>query len=291
MENIKNKKNIFHGPGTVCGIPYHLSRWQRTKGYKSKCIVFHDASNRQLHDLSLRTNEYNPFKRYFIRIRTLIEVLGNYDLIHFCSTDTFLPLNIDLPILKIFKKKLIMTFCGTDIRIKSIHAKRTQYVHHYHYSKFHTDYFIKLRMYWLNLFINRFFAIRELYSYAECCIPKSKIARTPWINNIGFDISTAKYNKPKENQPNIIKIVHAPSNPKVKGTFFIRKEISKIRKMGFKIEYIELIGVPNKKVQEIISEADIIIDQILLGETGTLCFEGMGLGKPVISYLPDNIKK
>ena len=184
-----------------------------------------------------------------------------------------------------------MTFCGTDIRIKSIHSKRTRYSHYCNYSKFHSDNLIKFRMYWLNLFINRFFAVRELYSYAISCIPKSKIAKTPWLNNLGFNISTAIYKKPKKIQPEVIKIVHAPSNPKVKGTFFIRKSIKKLKKMGFKIEYIELIGVPNDKVQKVISNADIVIDQILIGEISTLCFEGMGFGKPVISYLPDNIKK
>jgi Glycosyltransferase len=32
-----------------------------------------------------------------------------------------------------------------------------------------------------------------------------------------------------------------------------------------------------------------VVDQFLLAGIGTLAFEGMGLGKPVVSYLPDEI--
>lgn len=291
---IKRKKflkRIFHGPGTIGAMGYHLSKWQRSNGYLSDCVVYSDDGNRQLYDINLNINNLNKLNKLKEKIKLLYKVIKTYDLIHFCSVNTFLPFNLDLPVLRLFRKKLIMTFCGTDIRLKSIHSKRNKYTHLYPYSKFHSDLIIQIRMIWCNFFINKFFAVRDLYPYANKCIPKSKIATKPWLNNIGFSTNSTIYKTPIENQPNFFKIVHAPSNPLVKGTKYIRNEINKLKHLGFEIEYIELIGVPNKKVQEIISDCDIVVDQILLGEIGTLSFEGMGLGKPVVAYLPERIKK
>jgi len=289
--SIKKKSlRIFHGPGTIGGISYHLANWQKSKGIESQCIVYSDYGNRQLFDENLNIYKFPRIKRLKIQIKFLIKILKTYDLIHFCSDTTFLPYNIDLPILKIFRKKMVMTFCGSDIRLKEIHSKRNKYTNIYPYSKYHSDFKIILKLKFFNLFIDRFFAVREVYAYAKHCIPCSKITNKPWINNIGFDISKAKYNQPTNLKKEIISIVHAPSNLKVKGTKYVRKAISEVKKLGYKINYRELVGIPNQKVQEIISSSDIVIDQMLLGEAGTLCFEGMGLGKPVISYYPDELK-
>ena len=48
----------------------------------------------------------------------------------------------------------------------------------------------------------------------------------------------------------------------------------------------------NEHVQEILkNDADIVIDQIIIGGFGTFAVEGMYYGKPVVGYLIESVKE
>jgi|TARA_R100001015_G_C4635232_1_gene204145 glycosyltransferase involved in cell wall biosynthesis len=92
-------------------------------------------------------------------------------------------------------------------------------------------------------------------------------------------------------QGEAITIVHAPSNPRIKGTEYVRQAIKKIKeRLGEeKINYIELTDVSHKEALEIYSRADIILDQFKIGGLGYLAHEAMALGKPVVTYVSPKI--
>ena len=93
------------------------------------------------------------------------------------------------------------------------------------------------------------------------------------------------YPENKEQKP---LLVHAPSKRKTKGTERILEELKKID-----LDY-ELVLVEGKKQEEaleIYKKADIIIDQISVGTYGVFAIEAMLLGKPVITYISDDMKK
>ena len=58
-----------------------------------------------------------------------------------------------------------------------------------------------------------------------------------------------------------IRIVHAPSNPVVKGTQIVRAAIYALKEEGYSIDYIELIGVSNQEVQVALSDAHICLNE------------------------------
>ncbi|MBF0216318.1 MAG: glycosyltransferase [Candidatus Omnitrophica bacterium] len=142
----------------------------------------------------------------------------------------------------------------------------------------------KLVMWWQNLWIDKFFAIRDLYKHALTVIPDKKIIREISINSI-LDIEPF-YPSYIFNKTPVL--VHAPTDPLVKGSRYVDKGIDELRSEGYIFKYIRLKNVTNIEAKRIYKEADIIIDQLLIGAHGVLAIEGMYYGKPVFCYLTDD---
>ena len=84
-----------------------------------------------------------------------------------------------------------------------------------------------------------------------------------------------------------IRIVHAPSDPTIKGTAIIQAAIDKLRDR-YPIEFTLVQGLPHREAWEIYRQADLVIDQVLLGWYGGLAVEAMALGKPVMCYVRES---
>lgn len=83
-----------------------------------------------------------------------------------------------------------------------------------------------------------------------------------------------------------ITIVHAPTNRGAKGTDIILNALEKIQltyKDRVKITLVE--NIPHSEAIKKYAEADLIIDQILIGWYGAFAIEAMKMGKPVIAYI------
>ncbi len=83
--------------------------------------------------------------------------------------------------------------------------------------------------------------------------------------------------------------MHAPSVKATKGTKYVKQAIEDLKKAGLDFEYIEVFGISHKEAVQMYSEADIIIDQLMLGSHGAFACEAMALGKPVICYILDEL--
>ena len=84
-------------------------------------------------------------------------------------------------------------------------------------------------------------------------------------------------------------VVHAPTNPQMKGTPFVDIAARKLAGEGL-IEYRRVTGLSNEAALGIIRTADIVIDQLLLGAYGVLACEAMASGAAVIGYLGDEFR-
>lgn len=84
----------------------------------------------------------------------------------------------------------------------------------------------------------------------------------------------------------IIKVLHAPTNPVLKGTDIIEAAIEKINKSSnLEIELLVLTGVSKKVIYEKARQCDLALDQLLLGWYGVFTLEMIELGVPVMCYL------
>jgi glycosyltransferase involved in cell wall biosynthesis len=90
---------------------------------------------------------------------------------------------------------------------------------------------------------------------------------------------------PARNRP---VIVHSPSAPNAKGTPAVLAAIEGLRdRFDFDFQLIQ--GMPRRQALEMVRDADIFLDQFVLGSYGMAALEAMALGKPVLCYIKPSL--
>lgn len=287
---MKRALRIFHGPVNIAGIGRHLADWQRERGLVSDFFSFGDAPIVQPAHVDLKLADYGWFTRQLLRAMFFLFSLVRYDLFHFYASRSFFRFNLELPILRLFRKKIVMTYCGSDVRLISVEARRNPY---WRLLKIgiddpRFDNLKKWMMRWHRLWVNRVIAPRNLYASAHEVLPERMIIKDLWIHNT-VDINAYEPSSYATKTPPVL--VHAPSETGIKGTKFVDAAMEELQKAGLKFEYRRIVGCSHAELQVVLrDEADVIIDQLLLGGFGTLAVEGMYYGKAVVGYLIDSVK-
>ncbi|MEN6374499.1 MAG: glycosyltransferase [Smithella sp.] len=215
--------------------------------------------------------------------------LFKYDVFIFASNSTFF-FFIDLPILKLFRKKIIYVFLGSEARPVYLNG----YV-------IKNDSFSSILT---GICITRIqkIMISIIENFADHIInnpPQAYFQSRPFINSLCIGIPhSANLHKVKDasnNNPdkNIVRILHAPSKPEPKGTPVIRQAIHSLQQKGLALDYVEITGRPNAEVLRELERCDFIIDEIY-SDTPMAVFatEAAFAGKPAIvgSYYVGRIK-
>jgi glycosyltransferase involved in cell wall biosynthesis len=80
-----------------------------------------------------------------------------------------------------------------------------------------------------------------------------------------------------------LRLLHAPSRPKVKGSDAIRTAVLNLRKKGYDVELVELTGKPNSEVLEELSRCAFVVDELYSDvRLAGLSTEAAVYGKPTI---------
>ena len=194
-------------------------------------------------------------------------ILPNYNNImgKFCRS-------IELRILKILKKKVIFVFHGSEIRapfLDPLHINLDQK---------------RIRL--LTHYICQDLEIIE--KYADYIISPQGCAhflKKDFINwsVIGQPININNKAIVNNKRDKKIRILHAPSNTKIKGSRIIRKITNNIKLQYDNVEYKEISNLTNTEVIKEIQKCDIVIDQIYSDmPTTVFAMEAALLGKVVI---------
>jgi glycosyltransferase involved in cell wall biosynthesis len=189
------------------------------------------------------------------------------------------------------RKKIIMHYCGSDIRLVEVETKRNPYNYLIRFERDHPkhDRRKKRMMRWQRLWVHRVIAIRNRYADAATVFPEHKIIRDIWINNI-VDLRT--YQPHSFETKEVPLIVHAPTNEEIKGTVYIERAIRALKDEGYQFDYRRLVGLSHEEAMRIYrDEADIIVDAVIMGGFGSLAVEGMYFGKPVCGYLIESVRR
>ena len=79
-----------------------------------------------------------------------------------------------------------------------------------------------------------------------------------------------------------IKILHAPSNPVLKGTPLVRCIIKMLKNEGYEFQYIELTNKANEEVINELKQSHIVLNQFYALAPGVFGHEAMALGNAVL---------
>src|SRR5699024_3194010 len=86
-------------------------------------------------------------------------------------------------------------------------------------------------------------------------------------------------------------IVHAPTRRNLKGTEFVIDAVKQLKKAGVSLDFKLIEGMNHQETMNLLSKADIVIDQMRIGSAGYLSTEAMALGKPVLCYIREDLIK
>lgn len=253
--------------GSIAGVPQELSAAQRRLGQRSDVLSF------EFYDFGYRTDFHYPIKLDYSSRRSicisnpinlmrkmplLLPIARNYDLLHF-HYSSGLPFGLDFPLWRLLKKKVVMHHHGTDIRNKG---------EHWLYSRLAQQIFV---------------STPDLLEWSKDAI---------WLPN-PLNLERYPYvgvRNQHPNEPDSIKILHAPSKRWLKGTEHVLSAIKKLKNEGYNIELILIENTPHDEALTYYKQADIVVDQLLIGWYGMLAQECMALGKPVCVYLREDLQ-
>ena len=261
---------IFHGITEIAGQMGILSSALKKRGhYSIGYNTFHSYLGYT--DNLINTDQEGLKERYR-------QILDDFDLFHFHYGTTLSPDYSDLPELKSRNKKMIMHHWGNDVRFHDQARIHNSYVYTGDSppnEDIHAK-LIKITAHIKEAIVQDY----EVYDYVKDYYDKVHVLP------IAIDLTHFQPQYPSLQKETPL-ILHAPTNPDFKGTFYIEKVVEKLKE-EFNFDYRRIEKMNHDEVIKIYEDADIIIDQVLCGSYGLLSVESMALGKPVLTYIrPD----
>jgi glycosyltransferase involved in cell wall biosynthesis len=190
-------------------------------------------------------------KRKLKMILYFFKAIYSFDLVFFNWSQSFLPFNLDYPLLRISGKKIIVRHCGDDVRYRplqdGIHSMFG--IHQWRGAK--RDNFDALSKFWHQLWAESFTVVlstRDHATFQSRPLGIRPYVQSPLPSTTGF-------------KADIPFILHAPSDPKIKGTHIFEEAIVILRHKGLNFNSEILTGVNHDVVLNALSKATIVVDQ------------------------------
>jgi len=207
------------------------------------------------------------------------------DVIHWYFGKTALPTGFDLLLVRLLKIPRLVEWQGSDIRTPEI-----EYTDNPYYAP----------------------AVQAGYEYAGVEKQANASARQARFAKAGFasaaPLGMLQYIRkdifphthvirqrlllsefePRYPANDIPRIVHSSTAPIAKGTPAVLRAIEQI-KQDRRFDFQLVSGLPYAQAQQIVREADIFLDQFVLGDFGMASLEALALGKPVVCYIKPSL--
>jgi len=186
----------------------------------------------------------------------------------------------DLPLLRLFRKKIIVIYIGSDARPTYLSGKHLDD---------HNSGFIAKRSYLESKKIKSRIARVEMWSdYIVNHVGTAQffVKKCVMFSYLGIPYDMALLNQTKSNNHALtdkIRILHAPSRPKAKGSEVFKQIVSDLKMIDGEIDYIEITNKTNSEVIAELQKCDIVLDELYSDmPLATFGVEASILKKPLI---------
>jgi glycosyltransferase involved in cell wall biosynthesis len=282
---------VLHGPVNVGNQPWVLSRHERALGAQSDLVVNYNTWLAYSADHVLTPAGRGSLLDRAKRLAFGMSAPLRYDVLHLYFGLSFLAWNDygvrrnlwfkDLHFAKRLGRRVFMTLQGCDVRLSDVSAQRNRYtacsLGECSSAATCRSVLDRQRRWLIDEVIPLVDRVFVLNPDLATFVPGASFA--PYAS---VDIDSLQPDWPKIDGP--ITILHAPSDPSIKGTRYITAAVERLKKR-YPIEFVLVKGLPHAEALKLYQRADLLIDQTLVGWYGGLAVELMAMGKPVACYL------
>ena len=271
---------ILHAPTNIAGQPHVLSRALRRLGHESDVLATERHAFGYPQDILFNYDHLRTPWRQIRKGAELARLLRRYDVFHFYYGESLLAAHRDVPYLKKAGKRIVFHFRGCDIRMRGLSLAR------------------------------------PLSTCLDCPAPcrpdamKEQLRDAAWqladhvfvvspdlLESVpgaelvvqAIDLDEWPELPPPARAGEKIVVLHAPSDPIIKGTVYLERAITALQAAGYPVELRLLQRRPHSEIRRAFAEADIVVDQLLFGWYGNFSIEAMACGRPVVCYMRDDL--
>lgn len=251
----RDKSQILFAPHEIAGQMRMLAKGFSQAGMKTGLVARDRRSWRDLAD-------FWP-------------ILFKNSVFYFFYGRSLLPRLVDLPILRLCRKKVCVHFRGSDIRCSSQNNySRDRFLGlDYPRPPLQRPHQRKALETWRRYADHIFVSTPDLLQI----VPEATVV--PQC----IDLNEWAPTRPRPNTENV-RVVHAPSSGR-KGTEFVVAAVNSLRDAGHNVELKIAQKLPRAEVKQLFQTADIGIDQLYEGWYGNVSVELMACGKPTLAYI------
>lgn len=231
---------------------------------------------------SLASSLAGRLRRRILVTKEFLRTQRSCDLFIFIFGTSFLPHSWDYPLLRYSGKQIVSIFCGSDI------------LHWYAYEQEmrsigiaeHLEPYLELirKNPSLDNYSGKIRKIRAAEKHVDLILSQPSIAQLqmrPYNRlNIPLDLSQFIFNIPQRSIPVVL---HAPSKRQTKGTSQIIEIVEQLKEEEFEFEFRLVEEVKNPQLRAMLTEADIVVDQLFSQTVATLALESMATGNAVLA--------
>lgn len=292
---MSKKKRIFLGFTEVANFINTYRKGFEAIGYNTYSVV--DCRNKYyptasydvvLSELDKRDIKFEGFigkvwqavlKRAVIRLY-FFKALFTCDIFYYISGGNVLPFQLDYLLIRLFRKKLVVVFLGSDVRHWYLYKVEMDTLG---YSEVFSVVVQGFRKQTSSLAIKESL-VRAAEKYANLILSQAGYAQLqskPYCRTtVGLFLSEYGFEVPGRERP---LIVHAPSSRGLKGTKFIIEALEKLKREGLHFEFRLIENMANEDLIKLLISSDIVIDELYSDTIGVLSAEAMATGNAVLT--------
>ena len=267
----------------------HLANVERSLGLQSWSVVWEANQFQYPCDEVLCPPGSGRLLKESRRLQLLMRALTRYDVIHFNFGRTLMPDGfaaagwaemVDLPLLKWAGKTIVVTFQGDDAR----QGDRLQ-----EYGEVDLEKELNPGYYTTASDAHKRWRISKFARYADRIyamnpdlfhvLPKN----SRFLPYCHVDLKKWQPRPPPRREKPLV--LHAPTHRGIKGTRHVLAAVEQLRAEGLPFDFRLVEGVTHAEAMQQFREADLMVDQLILGWYGGLAVECMALGVPVIAHI------
>lgn len=283
MPHIERQVFILFGTMEIANHIAHYLNYFRGQGFDVFGINYVPSYLEYDCDFSYSLESLSGEAAFNHYTQNAADLIGDYDVFHFLFNKTLMPNAADIIPLKVLKKAVFMHGLGSEIRTPSIARG------HHPYWAYAEDYLgqlneasitqnLKVYSHWIdNAIVNDY----EMRSYVEGYYKK--------LHMVGLPIDLVKYPYVGISDSQTITVVHAPTNKSVKGSKYFEAALEQLQSK-YTIHYHRVEQMTHENAMKIYSQADIILDELIIGTYGSLTIECMAMGKCVCTFINPGFK-